>query len=673
MITQNEIRARARIFAKEWEKDVSEDAEAKSFWDGFFNIFGVSRRRVASFEYKVELAKGRQGFVDVLWKGVMLAEHKTRGKDLDKAFTQAKDYFPGLKDAELPRYVVVSDFERIRLIDLDTNDEKEFQLSDLPSQIELFGFISGYETRDYEKEEQASIKAAQLMAEFHNAIAKTGYAGHDLEVFLVRILFCLFADDTEIFQKRHFRNYIEQRTSEDGNDLGARLMELFDVLNTDESKRQTNLDEQLVAFPYINGSIFSERIKNIILDKTARDTLLKCCNFDWSEISASIFGSLFQGVMDEVERRQLGAHYTSEINIMKVIQPLFLDELYNEFDAAKKSPKLLDTFHNKLVSLKFLDPACGCGNFLVTTYRELRRLEIQVLLKKRKNDVNTLAAFGAEDFSKLHVNQFYGIEIEEFPALVARTAMYLADHQMTRELQKEFGRARARLPLQEPATIVHSNALTLDWETVVSKTELSYILGNPPFYGARLMTKEQKADLVALFPKTVKGVGNLDFVSGWYVKAAKYIAGTRIKVGLVSTNSIIQGEQVGILWKYLHESFGVVRHFAHQTFKWSNEATGNAAVHCVIIGFANFDVEKKYLYTYESISGSPVELEVNNINGYLVSAPDIFLLGRTKPISDVPEIGIGNKPIDGGNYLFTPEEKSEFIKKEPKAEKYFRR
>lgn len=375
--------------------------------------------------------------------------------------------------------------------------------------------------------------------------------------------------------------------------------------------------------------------------------------------------------MDPEERRQLGAHYTSELNIMKVIQPLFLDELYTEFDTAKRSQQRLETFHNKLASLKFLDPACGCGNFLVTTYRELRKLEIEVLKKKRKHNTATLTAFGAEELSKIHVNQFYGIEIEEFPALVARTAMYLADHQMNQALSKEFGVAYARIPLEEPATIVKHNALTIDWKEVVKPDGLDYILGNPPFYGARLMTKEQKADLLALFPKTLKGTGNLDFVTAWYAKSAAYIQGTKIKVGLVSTNSITQGEQVGILWKHLQEDYGIVRHFAHRTFKWSNEAKGNAGVFCVIIGFSTYEPENKYLYQYDKVTSEPVEYEVSNINAYLVDAQDVFIESRRKPICDVPAIAMGNQPIDDGNYLFEDSEKEEFIEKEPAAEKFF--
>jgi len=671
MISLNEIRNRAIIFAHEWERECNEDAEAKSFWDGFFEVFGVPRRRVASFEYNVKKQDGAQGFIDVLWKGVMLAEHKSRGKDLDKAYTQAKDYFPGLKNAELPRYIVVSDFEKIRVYDLEENEQEEFLLKDLHKNIELFGFISGYTVRHYEQEEEASVKAAKLMADFHNEIAKTGYSGHNLDVFLARVLFCLFAEDTGIFQQGQFRRYVEDRTSMDGSDLGIHLLQIFEVLNTPREKRQTNLDEQLNAFPYINGGVFAERISSVSLDAGARLKLVHCCGFNWSEISASIFGSLFQGVMDEDARRQLGAHYTSEKNILKVIQPLFLDELYVEFDQVKYDPKKLEAFHQKLSKLTFLDPACGCGNFLVVTYRELRRLELEIL--DVKNKTGQMRMFGTEDLSLLNVNQFYGIEIEESPALIARTAMYLVDHQMNNELSAKFGTPYLRLPLRDPANIVHGDALIKDWEEVVPKHKLSYILGNPPFVGARIMSKEQKEIFLSIFDNA-KGAGNLDFVTAWYEKAARYMVGTNIKTAFVSTNSICQGEQVGILWKRLKEKYGIIIHFAHQTFKWNNDAPGVAAVYCVIVGFATVDTPRKYLYEYETIKSEPKEKEVGNINAYLVASEDVFVESHSTPITkDVPEIGIGNKPIDGGNYLFTPEEKDEFIKLEPKSEGLFRK
>ena len=672
MITLNEIKNRAVAFSKEWEREYSEDSEAKSFWDGFFEVFGISRRRVASFEYPVKKLDGGAGFIDVLWKGVMLAEHKSKGRNLDKAYTQAKDYFPGLKDAELPRYIIVSDFEKIRIYDLEKEKQEEFLLKDLHKKIDLFGFISGYTTHTYEKEEEASVKAARLMADFHNEIAKTGYAGHDLEVFLVRILFCLFSEDTGIFPKKgQFRGYIEDRTNIDGSDLGIHLIQIFEILNTPYGKRQINLDEQLAEFPYINGGIFAERIAPVSLDAQARLKLINCCSFDWSDISASIFGSLFQGVMNEKERRQLGAHYTSEINIMKVIQPLFLDELYVEFDKVKHDMKKLDDFHTKLASLKFLDPACGCGNFLVIAYRELRRLELEVLLKKETAKNAGLRIFGADELSIVNVNQFYGIEIEEFPSLVARVAMYLVDHQMNMLFSEKFGHIYARIPLREPATIVNADALTTDWESIISKDKLSYILGNPPFSGARLMTKEQKEIFLKVFDNA-KGSGNLDFVTAWYDKASKYMKDTFIKTAFVSTNSICQGEQVGILWKRLEEKYGITIHFAHQTFKWNNDALGVAAVYCIIVGFACFDTEKKYLYEYENIKSEPKEKEVKHINAYLVEGGDVFVENRSKPICDVPEMIFGNMANDGGNLIIEDNELEGFIKEEPNSKKYIK-
>jgi hypothetical protein len=671
MISLNEIRSRALAFSKEWDRDYSEDAEAKSFWDGFFDVFGVSRRRVASFEYPVKKLAGDQGFIDVLWKGTLLAEHKSRGKNLDKAYTQAKDYFPGLKDGELPRYVIVSDFARVRLHDLEQGTDSEFKLADLHKNVHLFDFISGrISVVDYGIEEEASVEAAELMADFHNEIAKTGYTGHDLEVFLIRTLFCLFADDTGIFPKNHFRAYIENHTQIDGSDLGIKILQVFHTLNKPREQRQNNLDEELNIFPYVNGAIFSESIAPLALDATARLKLIKCCAFDWSNISASIFGSLFQGVMDERSRRELGAHYTSEKNILKVIQPLFLDELYIEFDQVKFLPKKLEDFHNKLSKLKFLDPACGCGNFLVVAYRELRKLELQVLELRRKNDQKML--LGTEDLSKLNVNQFYGIEIEEFPSLVARVAMYLVDHQMNNLLSQSFGEVYARIPLREPATIVNADALNVDWNDVVSKDTLTYILGNPPFIGARLMTKIQKDLMLKLFPN-LKGAGNLDFVSAWYLKAASYIQDTQIKVAFVSTNSIVQGEQVGILWRCLKEKYSISINFAHQTFKWNNDAPGVAAVYCVIVGFSAHEIESKYLFEYETLKSEPREKEVKHINGYLVAGRDVFLDARSKPLQpETPLIKFGNQPNDNGALLLTAEERRELIAGEPLADKWIR-
>jgi len=666
MLSPNEIGRRATEFAREWMLEEREDAEAKTFWDDFFEVFGVLRRRVASFEHPIKKSDNSQGYADLLWKGVLLVEHKSRGKDLDTAYKQAKDYFPGFKDAELPRYIIVSDFAKFRVYDLDKDKQYNFPINELYKNTELFGFISGHESEfDYEMEVAANIKAAELMAEFHNEIAKTGYAAPDLEVFLIRVLFCLFADDTGIFPKNAFKNYINNRTNEDGSDLGPQLAQIFQILNTPEKDRQSNLDEDLAKLPYVNGGIFSENIGIASCDITTKLRLIKCCDFDWSAISASIFGSLFQGVMNENHRRHLGAHYTTEKNILKLIKPLFLDDLYIELDKVKFDQKQLDIFHTKISQLKFLDPACGCGNFLVVAYRELRRLEIEILKIKKENGVEM-----TENPILVSIDQFYGIEIEEFPGRIAEVAMHLIDHQMNIELGEVFGKYIRNLPIKQSATIKCTDALALDWESFVSPKELSFILGNPPFLGARLMSDAQKDGLLKAFDD-MKGAGNLDFVTAWYAKAAKYIQGTKIKVGFVSTNSISQGEQVGLLWKYL-KNFNITIHFAHQTFKWSNDASGVAAVYCVIIGFGAFDVERKYLYEYEDIKGEDKEREVKHINPYLVEGEDVLIENRNKPVCDVPEMTFGNMPNDGGNLIIENEELEEFLQSEPEAEKYIR-
>jgi hypothetical protein len=373
--------------------------------------------------------------------------------------------------------------------------------------------------------------------------------------------------------------------------------------------------------------------------------------------------------MDDKERRALGAHYTSEQNILKVVQPLFLDELYIEFDAIKHNKKKLQAFHDKLTHLTFLDPACGCGNFLVVAYRELRRLEHEIIKIQRKGDLK-LSLYGAEEVSKIQVTQFYGIEIEEFPSQVARLAMYLVDHQMNQELSAQVGGYYARIPLREPATIVHADALDTDWGAVIPKENLSYILGNPPFIGSKLMSDNQRAQVVREFGGD-KGVGVLDFVTAWYAKAATYIQQTDIRVAFVSTNSIAQGEQVGLLWKNL-TCKNIHIQFAHQTFKWNNDTPGVAAVYCVIIGFGTADVEKKYLYEYETVHSEPKEKEARNINPYLVAGVTVLIQKRSKPLCDVPEMSFGNMPLDGGHLLLSEAEKVELVQKEPEAEKYIK-
>jgi hypothetical protein len=666
-LSWNEIRNRAYEFSKRWENETSEDAEGKPFWIEFLNVFGIDRKRVASFEEPVKKLGNKQGFIDLFWKGVLLVEHKSRGKDLDKAYSQALDYFPGIKERDLPKYVLVSDFARFRLYDLEEGTHDEFELRDLHKNIKRFGFIAGYLTRPIKPEDPVNIEAAELMGKLHDALKEIGYTDHPLELYLVRLLFCLFAEDTGIFQLKQFQEYIRDKTAEDGSDLAAHLSQVFEVLNTPREKRLKNLDEHLADFEYINGKLFAEHLPTASFDAKMRNQLLDCSDLNWSRVSPAIFGSLFQSVMDKEARRNLGAHYTSEANILKLIKPLFLDDLRNEFESCKSNAKKLTEFHDKLRNLKFLDPACGCGNFLVIAYRELRLLELDILrelYKKRETGFLDIA-----DIVWLDVDQFYGIEIEEFPAQIAQVAMWLTDHQMNQFISEEFGNYFARLPLKKSATIACGNALQLDWAAVAP--QVNYILGNPPFVGAMVMQDGQRVDMEHVF-HDLKGYGILDYVAAWYLKAARYMQGSRVRTAFVSTNSIAQGEQVGILWGELLNKYHIKIHFAHRTFKWSNDARGKAAVHCVIIGFAPFDVNDKRIWDYEKLDSDAHELKARNINPYLVDAPDTLLTNRSDPICNVPAMRFGSMPRDGGNLIFTDLEAKEFLRMEPAAVKWFR-
>lgn len=714
-LSWNEIKDRAVHFSKEWVNTSNEEADAKPFLVEFFNVFGINQRKFASFEHRVKKLDESDGYIDLLWKGNILIEMKSRGKNLDKAYQQAKDYLHGLKQHELPKYILTCDFEKFHLHDLEEDKRIEFTLKELVNNVQHFGYILGYQRKVYKEQDPANIKAAELMGKLHDRLEEIGYTGHPLEVYLVRILFCLFAEDTTIFNKQQFQDYIEQRTTEDGSDLAGKLQELFQVLNTHKENRFKTLDEQLSDFPYVNGKLFEENLPTASFDSKMRQALLDCCYVDWSKISPAIFGSMFQSVMNPKERRNLGAHYTSETNILKLIKPLFLDELWKEFESIKDNKNKLPDFHKKLSSLKFLDPACGCGNFLVITYRELRLLELEILRQQYKSQIAT----SIESIIWLDVDMMYGIEYEEFPARIAEVAMWLIDHQMNMQISNEFGQYFVRLPLKKAARIVHANALQIEWgdllkkqvieveagdttlilnepvteyqtvsvrtknltvidqrsgttERITIKNTFDYILGNPPFIGSAYQNEKQKKDMELIF-SGLKGYGMLDYVAAWYKKAAQLIINTTTKVAFVSTNSITQGEQPGILWTILYSLYKAKIHFAHRTFSWSNEAKGNAAVHVVIIGFANFDTPNKTIYEYESIKGEPQAIKVKNINPYLVEGKDIVLLSVPKPICNVPRMQSGSAARDGGFLILQNDEKIVLEKGNSLTAKYFRR
>jgi len=731
-LSWDEIQANAVRFSKRWKDARNEEAEGQAFQIDLLRVFGVSDPLAAGdFEYKVPLSGGKTGYIDYLWKGKLAVEMKSRGKDLSFAADQLQNYMRHLPEEDVPDLWLVCDFENIRLCRRSTNEIFNFKTKDLRKHIKKFADIAGYETeRVSENQIEVNVKAAEKMARLHDALKNHGYGGHDLEVYLVRLLFCLFADDTGIFPQDSFSRYIEN-SKPDGSDLSDRIARLFEVLNmTDEIRaKKTLLSDELKQFRYINGGLFDTTLPMADFDAKMRRTLLDCVNFDWNKISPAIFGAMFQGVMDKGTRRELGAHYTSEENILKLINPLFMDDLWKEFDRVKIDPAALGRFHDKISRLKFLDPACGCGNFLIITYRELRLLELEILKMLR---VSMQLFLDVELLLKVSVEQFYGIELEDFPCQIAQTGMWLMDHQMNLRVSDQLGSYYVRLPLTQSATIIHGNALRIDWEDVVPKNELSFIMGNPPFGGYSNQTPEQKADILSVYTdvtgKPLKTAGKIDYVAAWHYKASKLIAGTQIRAAFVSTNSITQGEQAAAVWKPLFEMFGVHIDFCHRTFKWSNEAKGKAAVHCVITGIsAQFEGIKRIYDKYENnpvfktarkmanlphvkmvtdiknnksfqaaqnaaaaiqnnrsfqtaqkmsnllINNMPPPIIAKNINPYLVDAPNVFIESRTGALCASPNMIWGNKPVDGGSLIIEANEYDDFITREPLALKYIKR
>ncbi len=693
-LSWSDVRDRAVTFVKEHSADGSENAQSQLFWRDFLHVFDVPVGRVGSYEHHVRVVRRDQvrdkhGRIDLFWPGKLLVEMKSAGAPLERAFLQAQAYFDNLPKRDLPVHILVCNFQEFWLFNMETGGNWRFRLKDFPDRIKHFAFILGYEVPRERPEIEANIKAAQQMGRLFKALEAAGYAvsrdGHDLRVLMVRLLFCLFADDTGIFQPSGtFREWVD--SVESASQLGRLLNELFETLNTPEHQRPQARRDDYAPFRYINGKLFEETLRTPAFDEKARELLLDACAINWGQISPAIFGSLFQSIKEKEDRRDLGEHYTSEENILKLIKPLFLDGLWAEFEKIRRQKNRLFEFQKKLRSLTFLDPACGCGNFLVIAYRELRRLELEVLRASQAIGQQYLEV-GA--LSQVNVDQFFGIEIEEFPAQIAQVAMWLTDHQMNRLLTEEFGKYFDRLPLKSTPHIHHGNALRVDWAGVLPAASCSFVVGNPPFVGAKFMADAQRDDIRHVFTG-IDNAGLLDFVAAWYVKAARYMRSwneadamalpknekapirPQPRTAFVATNSITQGEQVGVLWTWLLAQ-GMHIHFAHRTFKWHNEARGKAAVHCVIIGFGLEDVDNKTIFEYDDIAGEPHAVAVRNINPYLVDGPDVVLPRRSQPICDVPGIGIGNKPIDGGNYLFSIDERDAFIQTEPQAAKWFRR
>ncbi len=680
-LSYNEIRARAATFAQEWAGAGYEKGQTQLFYRDFFDVFGMPVRRVAAFEEPVKLLGDQRGFIDLFWKGVLLVEQKSAGRDLTKAKSQALSYFPGLKDADLPRYILLSDFATFELYDLDEDESVAFALADLPNHVEKFGFILGVQKRTFRDQDPVNIKASERVGDLHDALAASGYTGHDLEQFLVRIVFCFFADDTGIFEPRDiFLDLLENRTREDGSDLGGWLAQLFQVLNTPEDRRSKTLDEDLARFPYVNGDLFRDPLLIPSFDSAMRQRLIDACHFNWSDTSPAIFGSLFQSVMDKDERRAQGAHYTTEQNILKVIEPLFLDELRAEFRHLqsrrdnRRIPELI-AFQQRLGTLRFFDPACGCGNFLIIAYRELRALEIEVLKEIRPHGQLDVLA---ELLSVVDVDQFYGIELGEFPAHIAEVALWMMDHIMNNRLSLEFGQTYTRIPLEKSPHIQHGDALETDWCELLPPKKCSYVLGNPPFVGAKFQSPEQR-EQVRRIAALGKSGGTLDYVTAWFIKAGEYVQQSAARIGFVATNSITQGEQVAQLWPILFDRYKLDIAFAHRTFAWGSDARGMAHVHVVIIGLAKRSdaPREKRLFSYDDPKSDPQESKHAALSSYLFDAGGladsrVVVKESAQALNELPKLIIGSKPIDGGHYIFNADERAAFLREEPDAEPYLR-
>lgn len=672
-LTWTEVRTRANEFVVEWRGETRERAEAQSFWNDFFSVFGIQRRRVAVFEQQANrVSTGGRGSIDCFWPKHIAVEHKSEGLDLDDALAQLLDYMTNLSDLEVPKLLVTSDFAEFLVVDLDTDDRYRFTLDELPDHLELFGFLAGYRRRRFVDEEAVNIEAAELLGQLFDLLDDAGYGGHPLRLFLVRLLFLLFADDAGVFERGIFAEYVATKTDEDGGNVGGQLVRLFQVLDTPETDRPNNLPDYLSVFPYIDGSLFEERIPLPEFDSAMRERLIRCCAFDWADISPAIFGSMFQSVMERDARHQIGAHYTTEQSIMKVIGPLFLDELEGHL-AEANTVRRLRNFQERLSSIRMLDPACGCGNFLIVAYRELRRLETAALKRMRDLGADELRqlSIAPEGLSRVTVDQFAGIEYEEFPARIAEVAMYLVDHLENRDLGLEFGIYLSRFPITSSAHIRIGNALRIDWNDVLASDRCSYVIGNPPFVAKKARNAEQRDDMLTVFqgrPRT----GELDYVAAWYEVAAAYMAGTGIRCAFVSTNSITQGEQVPPLWAGLLDR-GIQIQFAHRTFAWSSEARNPAVVHVVVVGFAYEVRNPRHIFDYETPRSDPRVIEVQNITPYLSDGPSVIVRPRRSPLADVPLIQFGNMPNDGGHLILSEDEKDQLVSDSPAVARFVRR
>ncbi len=672
------MRARAVTFAARWKDETSERGQSQSFWTEFLEIYGVDRKRVAAFEqFAKRTSTGNYGFIDLYWPGVLIAEQKSAGKDLKEAEQQALDYLTEIKQSDFPGLVITSDFARIRILDLESKNPQpvEIKTADLGKEYERFLFIAGYARQTFEQEIEANVEASELMGQLYDAAEAAGYKDHEANVLLTRLLFLMFGDDTAMWARGLFYSFVHDRTSDDASDLGAQLAMLFQVLNTPEEERPKNLDQTLVDFPYINGGLFSENLRIAAFTPDMRHALIKAMRFGWGGISPAVFGSLFQSVKSKELRRELGEHYTPEKTIMKVIGPLFLDDLKERLAGAKGSPQKLRNFRKELGTYNFLDPACGCGNFLIVAYREMRRLELEILKQLRDLREDNQLSLDPTLGLQVTVDQFSGIEIEEWPAKVAETAMFLVDHQMNLELAEEFGQTPDRLPIKKMLMVHVGNALRVEWDRICPIGDRTVILGNPPFLGMSLLSAEQQQDNRIVFESVdAEGLraGRLDYVACWWALACKVLHGTRARAAFVSTSSLFQGEQARTMGP-LFERLGMAIDFAHQPFKWSSDAPNAAAVNVVVVGVSDASLARRPQLYVSSSTGDTLPIQADAINVYLTASSVGAIAKHATPLNpSLPLMLKGSQPTDGQHLIVEPED-FEHVSQDPIAARYLRR
>lgn len=679
-ISLDEMRQNAHKFVEAWRNQPGrEKQQDQTFIRELLMVFGIAETRAALYQHDTQRSStGRQGFFDALIPGLVAIEVKSSGKDLEAAEDQAIDYLDALEDHAFPKYVLTTDFHNFRLLNLEAEGEDRklsFPLSELPKNVEALDFLAGNKTRTFGsfQQESASVKAAQIMGKLYESLQVSGYGEHESSVFLVRTLFCLYADDSGVWKRDQFLRFIENRTYLDGSDLGSQLTLLFQILSRPAEERQAKLPEDLAGFPYVNGDIFSEQLRIPMFDSNMRDELLKACHFNWSEISPAIFGSLFQSIKSSTARRELGSHYTTETNIRRVIGPSFIDGFEAEFKLAKNDPSRLKALRSKIGEIQILDPSCGCGNFLVVSYAALRELELEILKRLGELGDKTVQSslfFDRNQYS-VSLSQIHGIELEEWPARIAEIALFLTEHQANRKAEQLLGQGPNLLPLTRLEGLKIGNALSMDWSEVVNPESKLVIVGNPPFVGHQTKTPSQVNDLKKVWGDDYDGY--LDYVTGWFKKAADFLGDNPdAKFSFVATNSISQGQPVGALFRPIVKQGWGIR-FAHQSFPWSSEAPGAAAVHCVIVGMDKDPKGPRTIYKYVGKSAAAIEAVVPRINAFLMPGEDLFVEKRSLPISkDLPPVSFGTMPIDGGNLIIEKQDYEAFAA-DPVASQYLRR